>query len=277
MTEHHLSSAVTEAYEAQCAACRLGRREECAHLWDPDGEACPPVSLTQYLDELNLLEKLRAREIDVLTFGDGGGDTGNQAPKKGAKGFSGYIHPDAWRGDRNIGELKEPSSTGRKRVAEMYPIPPGQMCEWARLKHAGGGLHPIVGCIGNAATDLHHGPDKNTLCNEKASWGCGDRENIHLICSFCHNAWHAANDPDYDSYDRKLQQAEPWLPRGTTWDDVPVHDSTTHAHHDELMAVQQKRLESEARHGGGIRRGRQLNQGERVAREFDDAGDTDGD
>jgi len=35
----------------------------------------------------------------------------------------------------------------------------------------------------------HHGPDKNTLNNEKG--------NVHRICHSCHNRWHTLNDEDY--------------------------------------------------------------------------------
>src|SRR5690606_5035839 len=108
-----------------------------------------------------------------------------------------------------IGTLSDPASTGRKRVAEMYPIPVGLVCEWANKQHCGGGVEPIVGCLGNPATDIHHGPDKNTLNNAKVSRGIGVQENVHLVCSFCHNTWHARNNSFYPDYDRIEDQAKP--------------------------------------------------------------------
>lgn len=88
-------------------------------------------------------------------------------------------------------------STGRKRAAKYYPIPkvgePGypMKCEWAGLKSAGGGVEPIVGCVGNEAKHIHHGPDKNTLENSVG--------NVHRVCAQCHNRWHTLNDKYYPS------------------------------------------------------------------------------
>jgi hypothetical protein len=87
-------------------------------------------------------------------------------------------------------EVTDPKSTGRKRAAVLYPIEEGMVCEWSKLKFAGGGKHPIIGCLGRPASDRHHGPNKDTLRNELG--------NVHRICDYCHNRWHAANDPDYD-------------------------------------------------------------------------------
>lgn len=56
-------------------------------------------------------------------------------------------------------------------------------------KNAGGGKIPIVGCLDGMQQARHHGPDKNTLNNE--------RGNVHRICHTCHNRWHTLNDPDY--------------------------------------------------------------------------------
>ena len=82
-------------------------------------------------------------------------------------------------------------STGRKRAAKLYGhlIDGEYPCEWRLKKNVGGGI-PISGCINGFAQDIHHGPDKNTLNNE--------RHNIHLICKTCHKRWHITNDPVYD-------------------------------------------------------------------------------
>ena len=90
------------------------------------------------------------------------------------------------------GEVTDPKSTGRKRAAMLAPILTGQVCAWAGLRHAGGGVVPILGCNGHALIenkggdskqglwqgDRHHGPDKNTLNNSVGM-------NLHSICVDC--------------------------------------------------------------------------------------------
>lgn len=88
-------------------------------------------------------------------------------------------------------EMADPKSTGRKRAALLKPIEPGMLCEWKLLARAGGGVIPIVGCGGNPAKNIHHGPDKDTTNNND--------ENLHRVCAECHNRWHALNDPFYGS------------------------------------------------------------------------------
>lgn len=56
-------------------------------------------------------------------------------------------------------------------------------------KNCGGGQFPIVGCLNGIQQARHHGPDKNTLNNE--------RGNVHRICHTCHNRWHTLNDENY--------------------------------------------------------------------------------
>ena len=98
--------------------------------------------------------------------------------------------------------LRDPVSAGRKRAAVMYPIATGQVCEWAWKKICGGGIEPIIGCTGRPATNIHHGPDKSTLNNE--------RDNISVICTFCHNRYHVANDKYY--IEPRPEDNGPWLP-----------------------------------------------------------------
>lgn len=86
-------------------------------------------------------------------------------------------------------ELKDQQSTGRKRAAKLYPLDTDAPCEWQRQKNCGGGNNPITGCANGTQKARHHGPDKNTLNNE--------RGNVHRICPTCHNRWHAANDSGY--------------------------------------------------------------------------------
>lgn len=88
--------------------------------------------------------------------------------------------------------LKDQQSTGRKRAANLYPLDRERACEWQdafpeNLK--GGGTRPIDFGCDNYQEARHHGPDKNTLNNEPG--------NVHRICHWHHNNWHARNDPDY--------------------------------------------------------------------------------
>lgn len=81
-------------------------------------------------------------------------------------------------------------SAGRKRAAVAYELDEEGTCEWANLKNCGGGLSPIIGCMGNKQQARHHGPVKDTTRNEEG--------NVHRICTACHNLWHRRNDEQYD-------------------------------------------------------------------------------
>lgn len=96
---------------------------------------------------------------------------------------------DEFRTYKDDSALRDQQSTGRKRAAKMYPLDPEASCDWKMKKNAGGGMFPIVGCLNGLQQARHHGPDKNTLNNE--------RGNVHRICHSCHNRWHTLNDPDY--------------------------------------------------------------------------------
>ncbi|SRR6266498_2398545 len=104
-------------------------------------------------------------------------------------------------------DMSDALSSGRKRAEVLLPteVLKTMICEWALLKEAGGGQYPIKGCHGNTATDRHHGPDKNTLNNER-------NVNLHAICSFCHNRWHSNNDSTYEG--ERPKDATPWFPVG---------------------------------------------------------------
>lgn len=109
----------------------------------------------------------------------------------------------------NERELKDPQSTGRHRAVTLHGrANPELPCEWRDKANCGGGSFPILGCITGVQENLHHGPDKNTLNNE--------RSNIHKICSQCHNRWHTLNDPGYE-WDG---HHEPHAPREPTIEDV---------------------------------------------------------
>lgn len=91
-------------------------------------------------------------------------------------------------------------SAGRKRAASEYPLRPKKLCEWGLRSNCGGGLYPIFGCQEGRQIARHHGPDKDTSNN--------DETNIHLICTSCHNRWHAANDKYYDKETNTYKDAK---------------------------------------------------------------------
>lgn len=101
------------------------------------------------------------------------------------------------------------TSGGRKRAAELYPLDKSLDCEWRMLANCGGGRVPIIGCLTGKQVNRHHGPVKTTTRNE--------RTNIHLICSPCHNLWHAKNDPVYDE---TLFDTLPHNPRPITPEEI---------------------------------------------------------
>lgn len=115
----------------------------------------------------------------------------------------------------NEEDLTDPVYAGRARAADVAPIPEDYMCEWAMLLYAGGGVVPIIGCVGNQAVDRHHGPDKSTLNNEVGI-------NLHRICKECHNRWHSLND---EYYDKRPLDNRNFLPTG----ECKEHDRITRA------------------------------------------------
>lgn len=106
------------------------------------------------------------------------------------------------RPEKTIGEFDDVLSSGRKRANKLYPIQDGQLCEWAWKTDNGGGIVPVTGCSGRLAKHVHHGPDKSTLNN--------DRSNISIICTFCHQLWHARNDRYYEG--ERPADGSTWLP-----------------------------------------------------------------
>lgn len=133
--------------------------------------------------------------------------------------------PDKLGAIKGADAITDVQSTGRKRAAVLYPIEEGMTCEWANLAKAGGGVVPIIGCFGNPATDRHHGPDKNTLNNREG--------NVHRICSFCHNFWHAKND---EYYGTRPAGTEPFIPLdGHEW---CSHDRDSRASTEEIVRAQ---------------------------------------
>jgi len=240
-----------------CTACRAGFHDECSLSFIAEDETDCCCGGVANLREVHMLLNAAEAAVAMGIFGadsvtaelGGWAPRGEitQAPAAPRRGDSGYIHPDAWTSKEDIGTLKDPASTGRHRQAKMYPITVGQVCEWANLAGTlGGGVEFMVGCVNNPATDLHHGPDKNTLNNEKASWGIGVQENTHVICSECHNMRHALDDKHYpEEYDRVEHQDRPWLPRYPVDHVNEVREATT----EELWSEEERRKADRERRG----------------------------
>lgn len=104
---------------------------------------------------------------------------------------------------KEVGEFGDQLAAGRKRALREFPIAPGTTCEWAWRKNNGGGIVPVFGCTGRTARHIHHGPDKSVLNNDRSS-------NISIVCTFCHQLWHARNDKYYE--EPRPEDGSAWLP-----------------------------------------------------------------
>lgn len=195
-----------------CPACRAGFQNECHYAWDDDNWiSCGEI-------KFNASGEVKHAGTEDSAGADQEYD-------------SGYVE-DGYESAKDISKYKDPVSTGRKRAAQMYPISAGMVCEWAGLRHAGGGIIPIIGCVGRPASDRHHGPDKNTMNNAPA--------NLHRICDYCHNTWHGLNDPGYGE---RPEHTEPFIPKGLIGTDWYEHDSVSTATNEEILSAERKRLE----------------------------------
>jgi hypothetical protein len=198
-----------------CFGCRAGFHNECESVWLEviEQECCCGGDIT-----FDTAGNVRIDAVDESVF------TGTEKEID-----NGYIN-DGYQGNKSLSEYSDPVSTGRKRAKEMYPITPGMVCEWAGLKFAGGGVVPIVGCVGRPASDRHHGPDKNTMNNAPG--------NLHRICDHCHNTWHALNDPHYGE---RPEHTKPFLPLSG---ECAKHDAVTRATTAEVIEAETKRLQA---------------------------------
>lgn len=195
-----------------CLGCRSGFHNECDTFWVEDTTECGCGG--------------------AVVFTATGEVKSNKEESSDSVGNdSGYV-ADGYEGTKDLESYKDPLSTGRKRAAAMYPIATGQVCEWAGLARAGGGIIPIVGCVGRAASDRHHGPDKNTMNNAP--------DNVHRICDHCHNTWHALNDPGYGE---RPDHTKPFIPRGEVGVDWFMHDNKSRATTEQILEAEAKRLE----------------------------------
>jgi hypothetical protein len=192
-----------------CFGCRAGFHNECESVWlEVSEQECCCGGDVKFDMAGNVLTQ--EDTADVITGID-----------------NGYID-DGYQGTKSLSEYSDPVSTGRKRAKEMYPIHAGMVCEWAGLKFAGGGVIPIVGCVGRPASDRHHGPDKNTMNNAPG--------NLHRICDHCHNTWHALNDPHYGE---RPEHTKPFLPLSG---ECAKHDAVSRATTAEIIEAETKRL-----------------------------------
>ena len=201
-----------EDLERVCLSCKVGFHNECAlsytMMLEPEDECC-----CKGMFSMELYEKLEAELAQMLEDADYDGSSAGKTRVK------------------NPGDVKDWESTGRKRAAEIAPIFDDMVCEFAFLKHAGGGAVPIVGCNGSKIFakpedkslrgDRHHGPDKNVLNNAPGT-------NLHRLCTSCHNRWHSLNDKFYalDPQTGKALRPKPdrqYLPDVPYWE----HDAKT--------------------------------------------------
>lgn len=177
----------------KCVACLQGDSHECRAEGNCDSvdglESVGHDNVSGDMD--SLAGNLRDNPSPVPKIGSDG--VPNQAGEAGEAGEETPEEEDEdeekFRTYKDDSALRDQQSTGRKRAAKMYPLDPEGDCEWRMQKNCGGGEYPIVGCMKGKQEARHHGPDKNTLNNEKG--------NVHRICHFCHNRWHTLNDPDY--------------------------------------------------------------------------------
>lgn len=210
---------MTTGSDNPCLYCRSGFHNECEQAWLVEfAEDCCCGGEVKFDQTGNVVVK----DDDVAL---------NEHKREIDNGYLGDTHA----GTKSLGDYKDPISTGRKLAAQAAPISVGDICEWAGLSRAGGGVRPIVGCIGRPASDRHHGPDKNTMNNAPT--------NLHRICDHCHNTWHAHNDP---AYGERPEHTKPFIPAGVLGVDWFAHDSKTKATTEEVIAFEVKRL-NEAR------------------------------
>lgn len=170
-----------------CIMCRANMHLSC------EAESCDCSQVYHLTEELSSL----GEQIESLVENGSSEEDYRDDPPEGLASFR---NNDTRRnetrtdsGARTRGResnLKDQQSTGRKRAAELYPLDRERECEWRGRVNCGGGEVPILGCISGTQAARHHGPDKTVSNNNEG--------NVHRICHYCHNRWHAKNDPLYD-------------------------------------------------------------------------------
>lgn len=238
------------AVEDTCTACRLGFHAECDLAWvamqagdEYDEQCCCAGAF-----DLEKALQVEAR-VDLLVGGSGYvTPTGNENPGERASKLREF--PAYWGtflGEKPLDEYRDANSSGRKIAAKLAPMEAGLVCEWAWLAQAGGGVVPIIGCPGRPASDRHHGPDKNTMRNELGT-------NLHRICDWCHNQWHAKNDLFYgERATREDGTIDPTVPF-TPAPGLPVHphDPHTRASDEDVYREDAARRAEARKHGANI-------------------------
>lgn len=204
--------------DSPCLFCRSGFHNECEKAW-----------LVEFEDECCCGGEVKFDQAGNVVITETTGDI-----LDGKEDLDGGYLGDNHTGTKSLSDYKDPISTGRKFAAQAAPINVGDICEWAGLKRAGGGVRPIVGCVGRPASDRHHGPDKNTMNNAVGT-------NLHRICDHCHNTWHALNDP---AYGERPEHTKPFIPEGELGVDWFAHDAVTKATTEEILEAETKRLNS---------------------------------
>ncbi len=229
--------------DSVCVQCRQNFHDECTTFWvelSSDGSNMQWDSCCCGGD-FDLYKHLRA-EANAAAY-EGAVPYVSDDPADG-KQIETYF--DGFEGTKDPSQYADPMSSGRKKAARVAPIKPGMICEWAWLAQAGGGVVPIIGCPGRPASDRHHGPDKNTLHNNVGV-------NLHRICDWCHNQWHAKNDKYYGprptNVDGSVDATKPFIP---IEGEVLAHDPITRASDADVYKEDALRREEARRHGAKL-------------------------
>ena len=222
-----------------CVSCRQGFHDECDDFWSTIASRagwsdCCCEQQFDLVEFYSKEKKFKAKEdFGELDYVD---ERNDEPIDTYIPGYEGTKHPS---------DYVDPLSSGRKKAARVAPIKTGDVCEWAWLQNAGGGVTPIIGCPGRPASDRHHGPDKNTLNNELFI-------NLHRVCDWCHNQWHAKNDPHYGprpaNVDGTVDASLPFIPEG----EFMPHDPVTRAKDEDVYKEDALRREEARRHGANI-------------------------
>jgi hypothetical protein len=227
--------------EDVCTFCRQGFHNDCDEFWVTVSERSNDFEWVSCCCGGGFDSYTYLKEKELSSF-KGGGWNYVGGPKEDEP-IDTYI--DNYSGSKSPEDYTDPLSSGRKMAAKVAPIAAGLVCEWAWLAKAGGGIVPIMGCPGRPASDRHHGPDKNTLNNNLGT-------NLHRICDWCHNQWHAKNDPGYGPRptkdDGSVDASVPFAPDG----DYVEHDPVTRAKDEDVYKEDALRREEARRHGADI-------------------------
>lgn len=183
-----------------CIMCASGLPSSCVNTSLESNQTCLPIeqdlSPTKIEEQQDESEHLRSSTANGSRDSNQTSDDGTNrsrdihSSRRTESRTDTYAVSSRRQSGKSDRHLKDQQSTGRKRAARMYPLNSTGPCEWQGYSNCGGGPHPILGCISGLQQARHHGPDKSVSNNEPG--------NVHRICHYCHNRWHAANNMDYD-------------------------------------------------------------------------------